>query len=228
MTSPILSIGLAFSGGLVTVLSPCILPVLPIIIGRSLQSHRYGPLALVAGLSGGFALAGSLLGIAASWIPDVADGLRSIAILVLLVIGLLAMFPQWSQQFSAYFSIKTPLHTPRGLLGEFLLGSQLGLLWTPCAGPVLASILLLAAVHQQVFAAFGMLLVYAGGASIPMLILAYGGRYCSRRLLQLRSHSPQIRRIGGMMIVSTAIAMLLGIDVWLQLKLAPLFPALSL
>ncbi|MGB7084185.1 MAG: hypothetical protein WBD47_01425, partial [Phormidesmis sp.] len=65
-SSPSLSLGLALAGGLLTVLSPCILPVLPIIVGRSLQSHRYGPVALVVGLVSGFALAGSLLGVTAS------------------------------------------------------------------------------------------------------------------------------------------------------------------
>jgi cytochrome c-type biogenesis protein len=228
MTSPLLSVGLAFGAGVVTVLSPCVLPVLPIIIGRSLQSHRYGPMALVAGLVGGFAVAGSLLGFAASWIPDVADGLRSIAILVLLVIGLLCIFPQWGDRFFRYFSINFSIPTRLGIVGEFWLGTQLGLLWTPCAGPVLASILLLAAVQHQPFSAFRMLLVYGLGATIPLLILAYGGRYWGRRLLQLRSYSGKIHRIGGIIIVSTAIAILLGIDVWLQLWIAPLFPPLPI
>lgn len=228
MTSPLLSIGLALGGGIITVLSPCVLPVLPIIIGRSLQSHRYGPLALVAGLVGGFAVAGSLLGFAASWIPDVADGLRSIAIVILLVMGLLAIFPQWGYRFFRYFSINFSSPARLGMIGEFWLGTQLGLLWTPCAGPVLASILLLAAVQHQPLQAFGMLLVYGLGAGIPLLMLAYGGRYLGQRLLQLRSHSSQIQRIGGIMIVSTAIAILLGIDVWLQLWIAPLFPPLPI
>jgi cytochrome c-type biogenesis protein len=228
MTSPLLSVGLAFGAGVVTVLSPCVLPVLPIIIGRSLQSHRYGPMALVAGLVGGFAVAGSLLGFAASWIPDVADGLRSIAILILLVIGLLCIFPQWGDQFFRYFSINFSIPTRLGLVGEFWLGTQLGLLWTPCAGSVLASILLLAAVQHQPFSAFRMLLIYGLGAAIPLLILAYGGRYWGRRLLQLRSYSGKIHRIGGIIIVSTAIAILLGIDVWLQLWIASLFSPLPI
>ncbi len=228
MTSPLLSIGLALGGGVITVLSPCVLPILPIIIGRSLQSHRYGPIAMVAGLIGGFAVAGSLLGFAASWIPDLADGLRTIAIFLLLIMGLLSIFPQWGYRFFRLFAINFKNPTSLGLVSEFWLGTQLGLLWTPCAGPVLASILLLAAVQHQPFQALGMLLVYGLGAGVPMLVIAYGGRYLSRRLLQLRSHSSKIQTIGGIMIVSTAIAMLLGIDVQLQLWLAPLFPALPL
>jgi cytochrome c-type biogenesis protein len=228
MTNSLLSIGLAFGGGILTVLSPCILPVLPIIIGRSLQSHRYGPIALVAGLVGGFAAAGSLLGFAASWIPELSDMLRSIAILILLALGLLSIFPTLGYRFFRYFSINFKNPTSLGLAGEFWLGSQLGLLWTPCAGPVLASILLLAAAQHQPLQAFGMLLVYGLGAGLPMLLLAYGGRYLGKRLLQLRSHSHNIQKIGGMMIVATAIAMLSGLDIQVQLWLAPLFPTLSL
>jgi cytochrome c-type biogenesis protein len=228
MISQALSIGLAFGGGIVTVLSPCILPVLPIIVGRSLQSHRYGPIAIVLGLVGGFAITGSLLGVLASWIPNLPDALRAVAIVILLVMGLLSIFPEWGYRFFQIFSIKIDSSNSIGLVGEFWLGSQLGLLWTPCAGPVLASILLLAAVQHQPLQAFGMLVVYGLGAAVPMLIVAYGGRYLGQRLLQLRSHSGTIQKIGGMMIIVTAIAMLLGLDVQIQLWLAPLFPSFAI
>ncbi|WP_373540469.1 cytochrome c biogenesis CcdA family protein [Chamaesiphon sp.] len=228
MTSQALSVGLAFGGGIVTVLSPCILPVLPIIVGRSLQSHRYGPIAIVGGLIGGFAITGSLLGIVASWIPDLPDALRAVAIVILLVMGVFSIFPELGYRFFHIFSIKTDSSNPIGLVGEFCLGSQLGLLWTPCAGPVLASILLLAAVQNQPIQAFGMLVVYGLGAAVPMLLFAYGGRYLGQRLLQLRSHSGTIQKIGGMMIIMTAIAMLLGLDVQIQLWLAPLFPSFAI
>lgn len=228
MTTQALSIGLAFGGGMVTVLSPCILPVLPIIVGRSLQSHRYGPIAMVGGLIGGFAITGSLLGIVATWLPNLPDALRSVAIAILLAMGVLSIFPKWGYRFFRLFSIDPASATPLGLVGEFWLGSQLGLLWTPCAGPVLASILLLAAVQKQPLQAFGMLVVYGLGAAVPMLLFAYGGRYLGQRLLQLRSHSGTIQQIGGMIIIITAIAMLLGLDVEIQLWLAPLFPSLSI
>ena len=96
MTTSTLSISLAVVGGLLTVLSPCVLPILPILVGRSLQSHRYGPIALVAGLISGFAVAGSLLGLTASWLTDLTNGIRIVALLLLLILGLLAIFPTWS------------------------------------------------------------------------------------------------------------------------------------
>ncbi|HEY9646180.1 MAG TPA: cytochrome c biogenesis CcdA family protein, partial [Chroococcidiopsis sp.] len=221
--------GLALLGGLLTVMSPCILPILPVIVGRSLQSHRYGPVALVLGLIAGFALAGSLLGITAQWFTQLADLLRTVAIALLLIIGLFALFPRLSYRLLSYVPIG-PVKTPErvGLVGEFWLGTQLGLLWTPCAGPVLGSILVLAAVDRQVVGAFVLLLLYGVGASVPMLLVAYGGRYLNCRLRSLRPHSGLLQRVGGAMVVSTAIAILLGWDIRIQLWLAPLFPALPL
>ena len=240
MTTASLSIGLAGLGGLLTVLSPCVLPILPILLGRSLQSHLYGPVALVAGLVSGFAFAGSLLSITASWFTGLALVLRQGAIALLVILGLLAIVPTWSYRVFSYFSIQRlpiqrwvkkpgPLRwMTLGLIGEFWLGTQLGLLWTPCAGPVLGGILILAAVDQQTTRAFGLLVAYGLGAAIPLLATAYGGRALSQRLLNLRSHAALVQRVGGVMIVTTAIAILLGWDVQLQLWLAPLFPPLPL
>ncbi len=224
-----ISAGIAVLGGVLTVLSPCILPILPVLVGRSLQSHPYGPVALVAGLVGGFAVAGSLLGVTASWFTGLANVLRYGAIALLLILGLLAIFPTLSYRLFSYpigKQIKEPVRI--GLMGEFWLGTQLGLLWTPCAGPVLGGIIVLAAVNHQVAGAFGLLVAYGMGAALPMLAIAYGGRAFSRRLLKLRSHGAMLQRVGGVMIVLTAIFILLGWDVQVQLWLAPLFPTLAL
>lgn len=230
MTASTLSTGLALLGGVLTVLSPCILPILPVLVGRSLQSHTYGPVALVAGLVGGFALAGSLLGVTAAWFTGLANILRNGAIALLLFLGLLAIFPSWSYRLFSYFRVGNWMKKPVriGLWGEFWLGTQLGLLWTPCAGPVLGGILVLAAVNHQVAGAFGLLVAYGLGAALPLLAIAYGGRTLSQRLLNLRSHSAMLQRVGGVMIVATAIAILLGWDVQVQLWLSPLFPTLPL
>ena len=74
------------------------------LVGRSLQSHRYRPIARVAGLIGGFAVAGSLLGITASWFTGLAGALRTGAIALLLIMGLLAIFPKWSYRLSSLCS----------------------------------------------------------------------------------------------------------------------------
>ncbi|WP_373527790.1 cytochrome c biogenesis CcdA family protein [Nostoc sp.] len=230
MTASTLSIGLALLGGVLNVLSPCVLPILPVLLGRSLQSHTYGPVALVGGLIAGFALTGSLLGISASWFTGLIILLRNGAIALLLFLGLLAIFPKWSYRIFSYIPLGNWAKKPPriGLMGEFWLGTQLGLLWTPCAGPVLGGILVLAAVNHQIASAFWLLIAYGIGAGLPLLAIAYGGRVLSKRILNFRSHSAALQRIGGVAIVSTAIAILLGWDVQIQLWLAPFFPTQSL
>jgi cytochrome c-type biogenesis protein len=223
------SLGLAFAGGIVTVLSPCVLPILPIVVGRSLQSHRLGPVALVTGLVGGFSVAGSLLGITANWLTGLTNGLRMMAVAVLIVLGLLALFPSWSYKLMSALPLGR-LREPKrvGLVGEFWLGTQLGLLWTPCAGPVLGAILVIAATSSQIGGAFGLLLAYGLGAAFPLLAIAYGGRRLGQSFLRLRPHSALLQKVGGGMIIAAAIAILLGWDVTIQLWLAPFFPTFPL
>lgn len=224
------SVGLALLAGVLAVLSPCVLPVIPLMVGRSLQSHRYGPIALVIGLIASFAITGSLLGVTASWFAELASTLRTIAIILLLVAGILAILPQLSYRLFSRLYLERWVKEPTrvGLAGEFWLGSQLGLLWTPCAGPVLGSILLLAAVEHDAANAFVLLFAYGLGSGLPLLAIAYGGRYLSKHLLSLRSHGATLQRVGGVTVAATAIAILLGWDVQIQLWLAPIFPALPL
>jgi cytochrome c-type biogenesis protein len=229
MTTLTPSLGLAFAGGILTVLSPCVLPILPIVVGRSLQSHRLGPVALVAGLVGGFALAGSVLGITANWLTGLTNGLRMVAVAVLLALGLLALFPTLSYRLFCALPLGRWGESERvGLTGEFWLGTQLGLLWTPCAGPVLGAILVIAATSHRIVGAFGLLLAYGIGAALPLLAIAYGGRRLGQSFLRLRPHSALLQKVGGGMIVVTAIAIFLGWDVTIQLWLAPFFPTIPL
>lgn len=224
-----LSGGLAILGGILTIFSPCVLPILPIIVGRSLQAHRYGPIALVSGLIAGFATIGSLLGVTSSWFVGLTNILRPIAIAFLLAAGIVMLFPNLSYPFkNLHFDKWLPESARRGLIGEFWLGTQLGLLWTPCAGSVLGSILVLAALKHDTAAAFVLLLLYGLGAGIPLLAIAYFGRYLSQYLLYLRPYSVLLQRVGGAIVIISVIAIVLGWDVQIQLWLAPIFPTIPL
>jgi cytochrome c-type biogenesis protein len=228
MATASISLGLAFFAGMLTVLSPCVLPILPILVGRSLSTHILGPIALVSGLIASFAVVGSLLGITTAWFAGLMSLLRSLSIFLLILLGILTLFPDLSYRLFSYLRIDRLIKEPKqvGLIGEFWLGTQLGFLWTPCAGQVLASILLLA-VDRQVAGALRLLVVYGMGAGLPMLAIAYGGRRVSQ-ILKLRSSSKLLTRIGGGAIITTAIAILLGWDVQVQLWLAPFFPTIKL
>jgi cytochrome c-type biogenesis protein len=224
-----LTFGFALGGGLLTILSPCVLPVIPLVLGRSFKSHRFGPVMLVLGLVSGFALVGSLLGVASSWFVGFANLLRNVAVGLLFGLGLLAIFPELSYrimsrwQFGKFGEPKIP-----GLWSEFWIGTQLGLLWTPCAGPALGSILVLAAVKHEVLGSLALLTVYGLGAGIPLLAIAYSSRYISNSWRRLLPYTGTLQRIGGILMAGTAIAILLGWDVEVQLWLAPWFPRLPL
>ena len=224
-----LTFGFALGGGLLTILSPCVLPVIPLVLGRSFRSHRLGPVMLVLGLVSGFALIGSLLGVASSWFVGFTNILRNVAVGLLFGLGVMAIFPELNYRFMSYWQFgkswqpKTP-----GLWSEFWIGTQLGLLWTPCAGPALGSILVLAAVKHEVLGALALLTVYGLGAGIPLLAIAYSSRYVSNSSRRLLPYAGTFQRIGGILMAGTAIAILLGWDVEIQLLLAPLFPRLPL
>ena len=224
-----LAFGFALGGGLLTILSPCVLPVIPLVLGRSFKSHRFGPVMLVLGLVSGFALVGSLLGVASSWFVGFANQLRNVAVGLLFGLGVLAIFPEISYRFMSYLQFgkswepKTP-----SLWSEFWIGTQLGLLWTPCAGPALGSILVLAAVKHEVLGSLALLTVYGLGAGIPLLAIAYSSRHISSSSRRLLPYAGALQRMGGILMAGTAISILLGWDVELQLWLAPLFPKLPL
>lgn len=230
-------IGLAILAGFVTLLSPCILPIVPILIGRSLRSHRYGPIALVVGLAISFAGTGILLGLSAQFLAPLSSWIRQIAIGVLLVLGLGSIFPkishrvfQWiaPPQFQQPAPVVESGSASRQLWLEFLIGTQLGVIWIPCAGPVLGSILTLVAVNQSFAAGFVALLAYALGAGIPMLAVAYGSRGLGQRIRQLNQHTERIQRVAGVLISLAAVSIALGWDRKVQIWLAPLFPPLPL
>jgi cytochrome c-type biogenesis protein len=220
-----LTFGFALGGGLLTILSPCVLPVIPLVLGRSFKSHKLGPVMLVLGL----AVIGSLLGVASSWFVGFANILRNVAIGLLFGLGLLAIFPKLSYWLMSYlqFGKAWEQRTPC-LWSEFWIGTQLGLIWTPCAGPALGSILVLAAVKHEVLGALVLLTVYGLGAGIPLLAIAYSSRHISSSSRRLLPYTATLQRVGGILMSGTALAILLGWDVEIQLWLAPLFPKLPL
>lgn len=226
------SIGLAGLAGIVTILSPCILPILPILMGRSLQSHRLGPIFLVLGLACSFAAMGSTIGLSARFIGPLAHWIRQLAIAFLLLLGLLSAFPNLSHPILRVMShvgfADTALECEHPLWTEAIVGTQLGVVWIPCAGPTLGAIFTLIAAEGAIVLGFFALLAFALGAGIPMLVVAYSGKLLGIPLQTLFPHTQTIQRIAGLGIVVAAIAIMMGWDVRLQLWLAPLFPPVPL
>lgn len=216
-----LNLVLALLAGLVTVAAPCTLPMLPILLGASIgQTGKVRPAMIAAG----FVMSFSATALALSAITRIFDfdpnGLRTAAAVLLLGFGLLMIWPapyEWlsvrlngligsgpaGDAASRQGNLQGNLE---GNLGGFVLGTTLGLVWTPCAGPVLGSILTVIATSGDTAWASALLVVYAIGAAIPMLAIAYGGQAVTTRVRSVAAISPKLQQGFGAVVIAFAIA----------------------
>ncbi len=206
----LLLVGIALVAGMVTAVSPCVLPVLPIVFAGGATGSVRRPYAIVAGLIASFTVftltAATILG--ALGLPD--DLLRSIAIAVVLLLGISLLWPRLGSLMERPF-LRLGTRAPGDVGGGFLLGVSLGLLFTPCAGPVIAAIATLAATKSWTLDAVFVTLAYALGAGIVLLGLVVAVRR-GLSLTSVRAHAESIRRGLGALVVAMAVLMILGLD----------------
>ncbi len=227
-------LGLALAAGIATLASPCVRPVLPLLLGAGSGTagaapERWRPPAVVAGFVLGFVGLTLLFGGSAHVAGIPAEALRSGAALVMLAAGLLMLVPAWGERVFApterlASAVQRWLPSGRpGPAGSLLLGAALGLSWAPCAGPVLAAILALVAGAAPGQAA-PLLSAYALGAGLPMLAIAFGGQWAMARLKPLARHALRVRQVLGALVVVVAAAMLARWDApavaWLSDKVS--------
>jgi cytochrome c biogenesis protein CcdA/thiol-disulfide isomerase/thioredoxin len=205
-------VGIAFLAGLITAISPCVLPVLPILLaGSATSADRRRPFAIVVGLVVSFTtftLAGAAL-LSALGLPE--DLLRDIAIVALLVLAANLL-----SQRVAWLLERPFLFLTRRRVGQdsngFVVGLSVGLVFVPCAGPVLAAVTALAASGEVTLRIVFVTGAYAIGAAIPMLAIAVGGQRLGSSIRVARTHAGAARRIAGVVVAASAIAIALGAD----------------
>ena len=210
-TRIVLNLVLAALAGVVTIAAPCTLPVLPILLGAS--AGQTSPLR-PAFIAAGFVVAFSIVALALTALTRLFDFdpsvLRDGAAVLLAIFGLLMIWPAPFEWLSIRFAgLTQQTATPRdrqGLLGGFILGTTLGLVWTPCAGPVLGSILTVVATSKDTAWASLMLVTYAIGAAIPMLVIAYGGQAVTARVRSLARIGPRLQQGFGVIVIAFAAA----------------------
>lgn len=224
---------LALLAGLVTIGGPCILPLLPIILGTSTTGrHPLRPLAIVLGFVitfSGFALIFSIFG---SFLGLTPNTWRYVSAVVIALFGLIMLFPKVQAALFAKLEPAIARVLPKTSLASndlgsgFILGMTLGAVWTPCAGPVLGSILTLVAAKQQLAQAGALLVAFSIGAGIPMLAIAYGGQFAVQRVRTLNTYTTMIQRVFGLLIILVAIGLVTGIDTSFQAWLLEHYPGL--
>ena len=206
----------AFLAGIVTILSPCILPVLPIVLSGSLSGGKKRPLGIILGFILSFTLFTLFFTtiVRATGIP--ANILRIIAGIILLFFGTSLLVPSFQQFIEKLFiklSILTPKNTHRsGFWGGFLIGLTIGVVWTPCVGPILASVIALAATSQVTFTIFLITLIYSLGTAIPMLLVMYGSWNLLNKAPWLTKNTPAIQKIFGVLMIIFALLILTNLD----------------
>lgn len=218
----------AFIAGVVTVLSPCILPILPLVLSGSVGQGKARPLGVVAGFIASFSFFTLTLStlVKATGIPS--DALRNVAVVMIVLLGLSMILPQ-TQVFLEILLSKlsglAPKQTNRsGFFGGVILGLTLGLVWAPCVGPILAAVITLAATSSITLTSVMITISYAIGTALPMLAITYGGRQLLQRNPVLLKHAADLQRGFGVVMIIVGIGLFFQVDRTFQALILQKFP----
>jgi cytochrome c biogenesis protein CcdA len=211
---------LSFLAGLLTAISPCVLPALPLIVGSAVQEHKHAPLFVALGMILSFTLVGVLLATSGSALGIAPDIVRDIAAIIIVGFGLVMM----SKRLQEYLQmILTPIANVasnklttgkfKGLHGQCNLGILLGVVWSPCVGPTLGSAVGLASQGESLIQATTMMLLFGIGSTIPLVFIAYGSRklFLTNRG-RLLSFGRYAKPTMGLILVLVGFSILFGLD----------------
>lgn len=227
----------SFFAGFITVLSPCILPILPILLAGSINQDYKKRFGIVLGIIISFSFFTLFLTTLVQTTGISPNALRYGALIIIIFFGCTLLFPKLESWFAAKTSFLTRIggslekeatHIQQEFWSGTLLGIALGLIWTPCAGPILGSITTLVASHQLSLDIVYTTLAYSIGAASPMFFIMYFGNKISSSIGYLSHYTETIRKIFGALMVMSACAILLHIDVWLQKITLRYFPNIEL
>ncbi|HEX6606037.1 MAG TPA: cytochrome c biogenesis protein/redoxin [Chloroflexia bacterium] len=222
----------AFVAGVLTILSPCILPVVPLVLGTASGGGRARPLGIVAGLAGSFTLFSVVLASTLAALGLTTSTLRGGAVLTLAGFGLALLIPALGGRLEAALAPlarvgarATGGATRRGdFAGGLVLGAGLGLIWAPCAGPIMGAVLALAATGGASPVTAAVALAYAMGAGVPLLLIGYGSRALVARMRGAARRDGVQRALGGLMLLA-CLAILFNLDLRAQDTVANALPA---
>lgn len=216
MPDDLIHIGLAFLEGFALILSPCILPILPIMLSGSLTGHKSRPLGIISG----FVLTFTLFTLFSKFIINFfhlnPDTLRNVSFIILILLGVMMMSTYLTERFNLLTNRllatgsqwQTANDTQGGFLSGLLFGALVGIIWTPCAGPILAAVIVQAIIQKTTLASVFVLMAFAIGAGVPMLLIALVGRKVMNQFTFFREHTALIRKFLGVIIIASVIAMI--------------------
>nr|WP_316640926.1 cytochrome c biogenesis CcdA family protein [uncultured Roseateles sp.] len=217
-------LGLSIGAGSLTTLSPCVFPLLPLVLGGAVQRNRAAPLAMGLGMVISFAAIGVVVGVLGDSLGLSPERVRVFAATLLITFGIVMLVPILNARFT---SLVSPLASGANaasarldggsLWGSLALGGLLGLIWSPCSGPLLGSALTLVA--SEGGAARGALILglFGLGAAIPLVSAAYASRAGFGRARQwVLRHGERSKKVFGALLLVVGLIILSGADKWLE------------
>ena len=211
---------IAFLGGMISLLSPCTLPVIPLLFA-GFQGQRRHLLALFAGMIVLFTLVAMLVTAASEWIVNATLVGRWVALLVLAIAALALIFPQFAQRIagpavSAGNALNNRSTQTRGMFSAFLAGLAVGLLWSPCAGPILGAIFSIHIAGHSSITTGALLIAYGSGCALMLALLAVGGRTLMASLKAKSALMARLRQGAGVVMLAAVVFNATGLTTTLK------------
>jgi cytochrome c biogenesis protein CcdA len=220
MTLGLDNLALSIVAGGLTTLSPCVFPILPLVVGGALQANKLAPVAMGAGLISVFALMGVLVGAFGSALGIDSNLIHTAGATLLVAFGVVMLVPQLS---AAFTRLMTPISSLAGdasqriqgtsIVSAFGLGGLLGMVWSPCSGPLLASALALVATQGSALRGAVVLGAFGLGAAIPLVAIAYASRSgFAKARNTLQRHIDVFKKGFAILIILLGFAVLTGVN----------------
>ncbi len=208
------AIPLAFIAGILSLVSPCVLPMIPAVAASAMQSSKWGLVTLALGISVAFALAGTVLTFVLLNLGISTEWLRYFSVILLLLMGATLLIPKLSDTLAYFLSRLTSRAANVQIEGnsapmQFVIGASLGLVWLPCVGPTLGTAIALASTGQSMPMAFAVMMSFGVGTAIPLVALGY---FSGRKLATIKSSGKLGKYTLGATLVFLALIILTGMD----------------
>lgn len=228
----IATLGLALLAGTLSALSPCVLPLLPIVLGTAASEHRFGPVALAAGLCISFVAIGLFVATVGFAIGFDAGVFRYAAAAIMITIGAVLLVPRWQAQFAVaagptanWASAHLGSIEKSGFASQFLVGMLLGAVWSPCVGPTLGAASVLAAQGKDLGQVALTMLAFGIGAALPLLCVGLLSREAMLRLRgRMLTAGGAMKAALGLVLVLVGLAVASGLDKAIEAKLVDWSP----